>query len=114
VLDVLHESRFVDLAPPEVYATFPDEGHYLCSERTMYRILTANQEVRERRSPSARVELDVRAGIARQRGHVMHTQQFRPAGAERSEVSILAPGRGRRQRPPLTSSPCEAYSSAAT
>jgi putative transposase len=49
VLDVLHEPRFVDLAPAEVYATLLDEQRYLCSERTMYRILTANQEVRERR-----------------------------------------------------------------
>ena len=49
VLDVLHEPRFVDLAPAEVYATLLDEQRYLCSERTMYRILEANQEVRERR-----------------------------------------------------------------
>ncbi len=49
VLDVLHEPRFVDLAPAEVYATLLDEGRYLCSERTMYRVLAANQEVRERR-----------------------------------------------------------------
>jgi len=49
VLDALHEPRFVDLAPAEVYATMLDEGRYLCSERTMYRILAANQEVRERR-----------------------------------------------------------------
>jgi putative transposase len=49
VLDVLHEPRFVDLAPAEVYATLLDESRYLCSERTMYRILEANEEVRERR-----------------------------------------------------------------
>jgi len=49
VLKELHESRFVDLAPAEVYATLLDEGRYLCSERTMYRILAANGEVRERR-----------------------------------------------------------------
>jgi putative transposase len=49
VLDVLHEPRFVDLAPAEVYATLLDEQRYLCSERTMYRILAANCEVRERR-----------------------------------------------------------------
>lgn len=49
VLDVLHEPRFVDLAPAEVFATLLDEGRYLCSERTMYRILAANGEVRERR-----------------------------------------------------------------
>jgi putative transposase len=50
VLAVLHEPRFVDLAPAEVYATLLDEGQYLCSERTMYRLLTAHQEVRERRN----------------------------------------------------------------
>jgi len=49
VLEVLHEPRFCDLAPSEVYATLLDEKRYLCSERTMYRILEANQEVRERR-----------------------------------------------------------------
>ncbi len=49
VLGVLHEERFVDLAPAEVYATLLDEGRYLCSERTMYRLLAANHEVRERR-----------------------------------------------------------------
>ena len=48
-LAILHEPRFVDRAPAEVYATLLDEGQYLCSERTMYRILTENQEVRERR-----------------------------------------------------------------
>jgi putative transposase len=50
VLAVLHEPRFVDLAPAEVYATLLDEGRYLCSERTMYRLLAAHDEVRERRN----------------------------------------------------------------
>jgi len=49
VLDALHERRFVDLPPDEVYATLLDEGRYLCSVRTMYRILAENQELRERR-----------------------------------------------------------------
>jgi putative transposase len=49
VLEVLHEPRFADLSPAEVYATLLDEGHHLCSERTMYRILNENREVRERR-----------------------------------------------------------------
>ncbi len=49
VLDTLHEPRFVDLAPAEVYATLLDEGCYLGSERTFYRVLAANAEVRERR-----------------------------------------------------------------
>jgi len=50
VLDVLHEARFVDQAPAEIYATLLDEGCHLCSIRTMYRILAANAEVRERRN----------------------------------------------------------------
>jgi putative transposase len=49
VLARLHEPRFVDLAPAEVYATLLDDGEYLCSERTMYRVLAAHHEVRERR-----------------------------------------------------------------
>jgi len=49
VLDLLHEPRFADVAPAEVFATLLDEGHYVCSERTMYRVLAANREVRERR-----------------------------------------------------------------
>lgn len=49
VLSLLHEERFVDHAPAEVVATLLDEETYLCSERTMYRILEENQESRERR-----------------------------------------------------------------
>ena len=49
MLDVLHEPRFVDLAPAQVYATLLDEGRYLCSVRTLYRVLAENAEVRERR-----------------------------------------------------------------
>lgn len=50
VLEVLHEERFMDKAPAEVYATLLDEGRHLCSISTMYRILHANKEVRERRN----------------------------------------------------------------
>lgn len=49
VLELMHEPRFVDKAPSQVYATLLEEGRYLCSIRTMYRILWANDEVRERR-----------------------------------------------------------------
>ncbi len=49
VLDELHAQRFADVAPAAVWATLLDEGTYLASERTMYRILAANAEVRERR-----------------------------------------------------------------
>ena len=49
VLALPHEPRFVDHAPAEVYATLLDAGQYVCSQRTMYRLLTAHGEVRERR-----------------------------------------------------------------
>jgi putative transposase len=44
VLDVLHCERFVDHAPEAVYATLLDEGTYLCSVPTMYRLLRAAGE----------------------------------------------------------------------
>jgi len=50
VLAQLHSPRFIDLAPREAYATLLDEGHYLCAPRTMYRLLEAAHEVRERRN----------------------------------------------------------------
>jgi putative transposase len=49
VLAVLDSARFVDRAPAEVVATLLDEGVYLCSERTMYRLLAVRSSVRERR-----------------------------------------------------------------
>jgi putative transposase len=51
VLDVLHSERFVDVSPEETWATLLDEGTYLCSPRTMYRLLaTKHGGVRERRN----------------------------------------------------------------
>jgi putative transposase len=49
VLAELHSERFVDCSPAQVWATLLDEGRYLASERTMYRLLAAQGEVRERR-----------------------------------------------------------------
>jgi putative transposase len=46
---VLNSERFMDRAPRQVYATLLDDGIYLCHWRTMYRILAAHAEVRERR-----------------------------------------------------------------
>ena len=48
VLDLLH-TRFIDQAPAQVHATLLDEGTYLCSPRTMYRILDDALEIKERR-----------------------------------------------------------------
>jgi putative transposase len=49
VLEVLHSQRFVDTAPASVYATLLDEGIYLCSVPTMYRLLRARGETGDRR-----------------------------------------------------------------
>jgi putative transposase len=49
VLTVLHEERFQDRAPAAIQATLLDEGQYLCSTRTLYRILEQEGESRERR-----------------------------------------------------------------
>jgi putative transposase len=49
ILDVLHSPRFVDLAPAEVWATLLDEGVYLGSISTFYRLLRRAGESRERR-----------------------------------------------------------------
>jgi putative transposase len=49
VLGVLTSERFVDKSVPQVWATLLDEGVYLCSIRSMYRILKENRAVRERR-----------------------------------------------------------------
>jgi putative transposase len=51
VLAELCSERFADSAPAQVYATLLDEGRYLASERTMYRVLAAEHgQVRERRA----------------------------------------------------------------
>jgi putative transposase len=47
---ILNSERFQDQSPREVYATLIDEGQYLCSYRTMYRILADHAEIRERRN----------------------------------------------------------------
>ena len=49
VLAQLRSERFADCSPAQVWAVLVDEGTYLCSVSTMYRVLRANHEVRERR-----------------------------------------------------------------
>lgn len=49
VIGVLNSERYLDQPPRQVYASLLDEGTYLCSVRTMYRLLEADGLVRERR-----------------------------------------------------------------
>ena len=56
VFDTLCSERFVDRSPAEVVATLLDEEVYLCSERTMYRVLASQVPVRERRAQRSHPE----------------------------------------------------------
>ncbi len=49
ILAVLDAPRFVDLPPIQIYATLLDEGRYLCSISTMYRVLVEHAQLVERR-----------------------------------------------------------------
>lgn len=49
ILDLLNQPEYADLAPTQVYARELDEGRYWCSERSMYRILSAAPQTGERR-----------------------------------------------------------------
>lgn len=61
VIEQLHSERFQDTAPLEVYASLLDEGRYLCSPRTMYRILSAEHN-----------------GVKERRGHVQRPHYTKP------------------------------------
>jgi len=54
VVSELTSDRFCDVAIPEVHATLLDEGKYLCSKATMYRLLNAAQLLTERRHQVSR------------------------------------------------------------
>lgn len=55
ILDFLNSERFVDRSPGEIYSILLDEGTYICSERTMYRLLKKHQQVHERRKQAKRL-----------------------------------------------------------
>lgn len=57
VLSELNSERFCDQAPAQIWATLLDEGKYLCSISSMYRILRDQHQVRERRSQATRPAL---------------------------------------------------------
>lgn len=54
---MLNSERFCDKAPAQVWATLLDEGTYLASTSTMYRLLRARDQVRERRAQARRPPL---------------------------------------------------------
>mgnify|MGYP001821058090 FL=1 len=69
VLEVLNSERFCDLAPAQVWAILLDEGRYIASTSTMYRILREHHQVRERRRQArhpARVKPELMADAPNQ------------------------------------------------
>lgn len=49
VLRLLNSAEFVDAAPAQIYASLLDQGVYVASIATMYRVLREQAQVRERR-----------------------------------------------------------------
>lgn len=54
IIATLNSERFCDQAPAQIWATLLDEGIYLASISTMYRLLRAQHQVRERRAQARR------------------------------------------------------------
>ena len=100
VFEELHGERFQDKAPLEVYATLIDEGRYLCSPRTMYRILAAEHgSVKERRQQVERPPLQ-QAGTSGHRAKSaleLGNNQAQGAG----QVDVLLSKRDHRCLQPL-------------
>lgn len=63
IVALLCSPRFVDLAPAQVYATLLDEGTYVCSIRTMYRLLHERGLAGERRRGHARRTVHVKPRV---------------------------------------------------
>ena len=83
----------------EVVATLLDEGQYLCSERTMYRILAASQPVRERRNQLTHAQLhQARAGRDRTERNLV-VGYHAPSGTE--TLDVLLPVRVARHLQPI-------------
>ena len=91
--------RFADRAPAEVYATLLDEGVYLCSERTMYRILAENRAVRERRAQRSHPNHPKPEVVARARNEVWSWDITRLLGPEK--WALLLPVRDPGHLQPL-------------
>jgi putative transposase len=54
ILDIAHSERFINASPAEIVYVLMDEGVYIASERTVYRVLADNGEIRERRAQARR------------------------------------------------------------
>ena len=81
LIAVLNSPRFVDKAPPQIYATLLAEGTYLCSISTMYRTLERHRQVKDRRRQAThppRKVPELQATAPRQVYSLGHHQTRRP------------------------------------
>jgi hypothetical protein len=80
VLAVLRSDGFVNRSPAQVWAVLLDEGTYLSSISTMYRLLRRAGEVRERRRQRWRAPMWLRSsGVLRRTGGSNRTRVQQPA-----------------------------------
>ena len=92
VLAYLRDPRFVDRAPAQVYATLLDEGTFVCSVRTMYRLLATFHEVRARRAQRVHPPYAVPRLVARQPNQVWTwdvTDLRGPTKSERYKLYVV-------------------------
>ena len=99
VFDTLYSERFVDRSPAEVVATLLDEEVYLCSERTMYRVLASEVPVQERRAQRVHPEYKKPELMATTPNQVWSLGYHPAAGAE--DVELLLPLRHHGYLQPL-------------
>ena len=88
VIDVLCSEEFADRAPREVYAILLERGKYLCSIRTMYRILHERKAVRERRAQRDHPENAVPRCCARGPNEVWSWDITKLPGPARTHFSL--------------------------
>ena len=55
-LSLMHDERFIDMAPASIFHALVDQGRHVSSVRTMYRLLHEHHEVRERRNQHRHAE----------------------------------------------------------
>jgi putative transposase len=82
VLELLHSERFVDKAPEVIVPMLLDQQRWLCSARTMYRLLAAEGELRERRRQRRHPEYK----RPHPRGAIRGVPRRRPGGGRRADV----------------------------
>jgi len=88
VMQTLCSDEFVDRSPRAVYAMLLERGEYLCSVRTMYRVLAERRAVRERRPQRKHPEYAVPICCAQAPNELWSWDITKLAGPHRSWFSL--------------------------